>query len=50
MNAQQEYLELVKQAEQLRILKNFVKDPLVLIGDVEKLIKAMDQEEGVTNE
>ncbi len=50
MKAQQEYLELVKQSEQLRILKNFVKDPLVLKNDIERLVKAMEQEEGVTNE
>lgn len=50
MQAQQEYLELVKQAEQLRILKNFAKDPLTLKGDVERLVKAMEQKEEPTNE
>lgn len=50
MKTQQEYLDLIKQAEQLRILKNFVKNPLVLISDVERLVKAMEQEEVVTNE
>ena len=43
MKAQHEYLELVKQAEQLRILKNLVKDPTVFISDIEKVVRAMDQ-------
>lgn len=43
MNAQQEYLELVKQAEQLRILKNLIKDPNVYMGDIEKVVKAIDR-------
>lgn len=50
MKAQQEYLELIKQAEQLRILKNLIKDPMVFLADIEKVVKAMEQEEGVTNE
>ena len=50
MKQQQEYLELIKKAEQLRILKNYVKDPTTLIGDVERLVKAIEKEEEPVNE
>jgi hypothetical protein len=47
---QNENIELIKQAEQFRILKNFIKVEGVLMCDVERLVKAMDQEEEPTNE
>lgn len=45
---QKSELDLLKQkAEQLRILKNLIKDDLVLKGDLQRLVNAMEEPQTV---
>ena len=43
-------LEYIKQGEQLRILKNCIKDDLILKGDLVRIVNAIEKEEEPTNE
>lgn len=40
----------IKQGEQLRILKNCIKDDLILKGDLVRLVNAIEKKEEPTNE
>ena len=40
---QEQYEDLIRQSEQLRILKNFAKNEKIFIGDLLKVIEAMDE-------
>lgn len=42
---EEKYIELIKQSEQLRILKNYVKNFGITKYDVERLIEAMEMKE-----
>ena len=42
---EEKYIELIKQSEQLRILKNYIKLIGVTKYDVERLIEAMEMKE-----
>ena len=39
-----QYVDLIRQSEQLRILKNFAKDEKIFMSDLLKVIEAMEEE------
>lgn len=43
-------LEYIKQGEQLRILKNCIKNDLILKGDLVRIVEAIEKEEEPANE
>ena len=42
--------DFIKQGEQLRILKNCIKDDLILKGDLVRIVNAIEKKEEPTNE